>query len=98
MVQEKNMGILSNTTSICQFRAVGDRPSKDLYDWVSERLARNSFRPIDDSTEEASSGWLHLDDLTENSFSFPRAFWRDHYLAFTLRRDQRRVPPVLLRM
>ena len=92
------MGILSNTTSICQFKVAGDRPSKDLYDWVSERLAKNSFRSIDEGTEEISSGWVHLDDFTENSFSYPRAFWRDHYLAFTLRRDQRRVPAVLFRI
>jgi hypothetical protein len=92
------MGILSNTISICQFRVVGDRPGKDLYEWASDRLARNSFKSIDESIDEVSSGWVHLDDFTENSFSYPRAFWRDHYLGFTLRRDQRRVPPVLFRM
>lgn len=91
------MGILFNTISICQFRVVGDRPSKDLYEWVSERLAKNSFRSIDNTTEVASSGWVHLDDSSENSFAYPRAFWRDPYLAFTLRRDQRKVPSALFR-
>ena len=33
----------------------------------------------------------------ENSFAHPRAFWRDHYLAVTLRQDQRRVPSALFR-
>jgi hypothetical protein len=91
------MGILFNTVSICQFKVVGDRPSKDLYEWVSDRLGRNSFRSIDNTIDQVSSGWVHLDDSSGNSFNSPRAFWRDHYLAFTLRRDQRRIPSVLFR-
>ena len=91
------MGILFNTISICQFRVLGDQPSKDLYEWVSDRLAKNSFKSIDNTTDEVSSGWVHLDEASGNSFAYPRAFWRDHYLAFTLRRDQRRVPSVLFR-
>lgn len=91
------MGILFNTISICQFRIVGDRPHGDLYEWASERLAKNSFRPIDDTSDEVSSGWVHIDDSSENSFDHPRAFWRDHYLAVTLRRDQRRVPSSVYR-
>ena len=46
---------------------------------------------------ELCSLHMQLDDSTENSFSYPRAFWRDHYLAFTLRRDLRRIPSVLFR-
>ena len=91
------MGILFNTVSICQFRVVGDQPEKDLYEWVSDRLAKNGFRPIDETTDEASSGWVHLDDVSGNSFAYPRAFWRDHYFAFTLRRDVRRVPSVIFK-
>jgi len=91
------MSILFNTVSICQFRVAGDRPSKDFYEWVSDRLAKNSFKSIDNTIDEVSSGWVHLDDPSGNSFAYPRAFWRDHYLAFTLRRDQRKVPSVLFR-
>jgi hypothetical protein len=91
------MGILFNTISMCQFKVVGDRPSKDLYEWVSDRLAKNSFKSIDHTIDEVSSGWVHLDDSNGSSFAYPRAFWRDHYFAFTLRRDQRRVPSALFR-
>ena len=91
------MGLLSNTINICQFRAVGERPSQDPFEWASERLAKNSFQSIDQTTDEVSSGWVHIDDSTENSFAHPRAFLRDHYLAMTLRRDQRRVPSVVFR-
>ena len=91
------MSILFNTISICQFRVAGDRPSNDFYEWVSDRLAKNSFKSIDNTIDEVSCGWVHLDDPSGNSFAYPRAFWRDHYLAFTLRRDQRKVPSVLFR-
>ena len=91
------MGILFNTISICQFRVVGDQRSGDLYDWVSDRLAKNGFQSIDNTTDEVSSGWVHLDDSSDNSFGFPRAFWRDPYFTFTLRRDQRRVPAAVFR-
>src|SRR4030043_1451979 len=91
------MGILFNTVSICQFMVVGDEPAKDLYEWASDCLSKNIFNSIDHTTDEVSSGWVHLDDSNENSFAFPRAFWRDHYLGFTLRRDQRRVPSVVFK-
>ena len=91
------MGILSNTASICQFRVVGEMPAADLYLWVSERLAKNGFEPIDQGAAELSVGWVHLDDHKVSDFSSPAAFWRDHYLTFTLRRDQRRLPAALLK-
>ncbi|MBT0653419.1 recombination-associated protein RdgC [Geomobilimonas luticola] len=91
------MGILSNTVSICQFRVAGDIPSGDLFTWASERLARQGFQSIEGSSAELSVGWVHLDDNRESDFAVPAAFWRDHYLTFTLRRDQRKLPAVLLK-
>lgn len=91
------MGILSNTVSICHFQVAGDIPADDLFTWVSERLAKNGFRAIDQTAEELSTGWVHVDDHRDSSFGAPRAFWRDHYLVFTLRRDQRKLPAALLK-
>jgi len=91
------MGILFKTVSVCQFWVVGDLPRKDLYEWASERLSKNSFQSIDNTTDEVASGWVHIDDSTQNSFAYPRAFWRDHYLTMTLRRDRRRVPSAVFR-
>ncbi len=78
------MGIIFNTVSICQFMVVGDEPAKDLYEWASDRLFQSSFNSIEDTTEEVSSGWVHLDDSNENSFASPRAFWRDLLSCFHL--------------
>jgi hypothetical protein len=91
------MGILANTVSICQFTVAGELPAGDLYTWVAERLARNAFQSIDQGTAELSLGWVHLDDHKLAEFAVPAHFWRDHQVAFTLRRDQRRVPAVLFK-
>ena len=91
------MGILSNTVSICQFKVMGDLPSGDFYQWSSDHLAENAFKSIDNSAEESSFGWVHIDDMEQSSFDIPRSFWRDNYSVFTLRRDQRKAPSVLLK-
>jgi recombination associated protein RdgC len=91
------MGILSNSASICQFTVVGNLPGTDLFPWMSDRLAKNGFVPIDQGTAELSVGWVHLDDYRENTFAYPAAFWRDHYVALTLRQDRRTIPAALLR-
>lgn len=91
------MGILSNTVSICQFRVHGELPEGDLYKWSSERLAANAFRSIENSAQELASGWVHVDDMEQAVFDVPSSFWRDNYTVFALRRDQRKVPSVLLK-
>lgn len=91
------MGILSNTVSISQFRVAGDIPVMDLFEWVSQRLTKNGFIPIDEGIEELSIGWVTPDDHRSSDFSVPSAFWRDHYLFFTLRQDKRSIPGALLR-
>lgn len=91
------MGILSNTVSMCQFRVEGDIPVMDLFEWVSERLTKNGFVPIDQGIEELSVGWVAPDDHRSSDFSVPAAFWRDNYLFFTLRQDKRTIPGALLR-
>jgi hypothetical protein len=91
------MGILSNSTGICQFKIIGSLPPGDIFSWVSERLAKNGFVSIEQGTAELSVGWVHLDDPRESSFTFPAAFWRDRYLALTLRQDRRTIPAALLR-
>ena len=91
------MGILANTVSICQFQVFGNLPSDDLFEWASTRLAAQAFRPIDRGSEELSVGWVHIDDPKDSSFDRPQAFWRDRYLTFSMRRDQRRVPSALLK-
>ncbi|MDF1580350.1 MAG: recombination-associated protein RdgC [Desulfuromonadales bacterium] len=91
------MGLLSNTTSLCQFHIVGTPPTDDFFTWAGARLTAQGFRSIDDCADELSMGWVQLDDTRDSTFEVRDTFQRDHYLTFTLRRDQRRVPAALLR-
>lgn len=91
------MGIVANTVALCQFQVAGELPAGDLYEWVAARLAGQAFHPIDQELAEQSVGWVHLDDHRQMDFAVPAAFWRDHYVVFTLRRDQRKLPAALLK-
>ena len=91
------MGILANSVSICHFEVRGEYPAGDLFTWAGECLARHAFQPIEQSAEESSIGWVHLDDHQSSGFDTEAAFRRDHYLTFTLRRDVRRLPGPLVK-
>ncbi len=91
------MGILNNTVSICQFQIHGTLPETELASWVGERLARDGFRSIEQTSEELSTGWVQLADYQESDFNGLDSFQHDHYLAFSLRRDQRKLPTALLK-
>ena len=95
--KEIMMGILANTVSICHFKVQGELPAEELSAWALKQLAANRFNPIDQGTEELSLGWVHLDDPKSSDFSSLVACRRDHYLIFTLRRDQRSVPSAILK-
>jgi hypothetical protein len=88
------MGIMSNTVSIYQYRVEGEPGNAS---WVQERLHKNRFVPIDATADEEASGWVTLDDHAGADFDNENVFWRDPYYAFTFRRDQRRVPPAVLK-
>jgi hypothetical protein len=91
------MGVYANTVSITQFTVSGDIPQKDQFDWSSQKLAGRAFHSIENSSEEISEGWTQVDHPDDASFEAPSAFWRDHYLLFSLRRDQRRIPAAVLK-
>jgi len=91
------MGILTNTVSICQFEVLGAVPASQLVSQVGESLARNGFRSIEQNSDELSIGWVQLDDYQASSFAGPQTYQQDHYLAFSMRRDQRKLPAALLK-
>ncbi len=91
------MGILNNTVSLCQFQVLGVMPATDLATWVGEALAGDGFRSIEQTSEELSSGWVQLDDYQESGFEGLHTFQHDHYFAFSLRRDQRKLPTALVK-
>lgn len=91
------MGILSNTVSLVQFKVKGKLPAGDPDNWISEKLSANGFRPIEETVDEESFGWVALDNNLSSDFSNPFSFKRDHYVAATYRHDKRKVPGFLTR-
>ncbi|MDH3998136.1 MAG: recombination-associated protein RdgC, partial [Desulfuromonadales bacterium] len=91
------MGILNNTVSICQFKVVGTPPQDDITSWVGDGLKQQRFRSIEQTSEELSIGWVQLDDAQLSEFSSAADYQHDHYIAFSLRRDQRKLPGTLLK-
>jgi hypothetical protein len=91
------MGVYANTVSITQYTIAGDLPKSDQFPWFSEKLSARGFRSIENSAEESSEGWTLVDHPDNAAFESPSDFWRDNYLVFSLRRDQRKVPAALLK-
>lgn len=81
----------SNTTNITQLQATGEIAG-DKFAWLSDCLAKHAFVSIDDTTDETSCGWTQTDSIDDPTFTAPIAFMRDHYVLFSMRLDQRKVP------
>ncbi len=91
------MGVYANTVSITQFTITGDLPKDDQFQWISQKLSGRGFQSIENSVDESSEGWTLVDSPDDSSFEAPSDFWRDNYLVFSLRRDQRKIPAALLK-
>lgn len=91
------MGVYANTVSITQFTISGDLPAQDEFAWFSGKLSGRAFQSIENSSDELSEGWAQVDHPDDAEFQVPSAFWRDNYLVFSLRRDQRKIPAAVLK-
>ena len=91
------MGVYANTVSFAQYRIQGALPQEDRFQWLREALAARQFHSIEESAEEQSEGWTCTDTPDDPLFEAPQRFWRDRYLFFSYRRDQRRIPGALLK-
>ncbi|MDO9068860.1 MAG: recombination-associated protein RdgC [Deltaproteobacteria bacterium] len=91
------MGVYANTVSITQFVVTGDLPKNDQFQWFSQKLSKRGFQSIENSTEELSEGWTQIDAPDAATFEAPSDFWRDNYLTFSLRSDQRKIPAAVLK-
>ncbi len=91
------MGVYANTVSITQFTVTGDMPGVDQFQWFSKKLSDRGFQTIENSTEESAEGWTLVDKPDDSTFDVPSYFWRDNFIVFTLRRDQRKIPAAILK-
>ena len=91
------MGVYANTVSITQFAVTGELQKHELFEWFSGKLSGHVFQSIENSTEESSEGWVLVDKPDNASFDVPSEFWRDNYIVFSLRKDQRKIPAAVLK-
>jgi len=91
------MGVYANTVSITQFSVTGELPKTDQFQWFAEKLAGHGFQTIENSTEESAEGWTLVDNPDDANFDAPSDFWRDNFVVFSLRKDQRKIPAAVLK-
>ena len=84
------MGLTKGTLSLTRYRVKEEPPETLTDEYLSERLAKNSFMDIESTPEERSLGWVEFSNHL--SCNFNAATYRfGGILVFTLRLDTRRV-------
>lgn len=89
------MGFFSRSSTFTRYAVDGVLPA-GFWDFAAERIARHSFRDIDDSDEDFSMGWVSIHNMFDNSFAYA-SYAAGDYLALSFRVDERKVPPGVLR-
>jgi hypothetical protein len=90
--------LLASSTALTQFTVTGTLPGPDdLFSIISSALSRFAFRPINDTPDAVSTGWVQIDDMTVAAFDNPGSVWIGHFLFFSLRQDVRRIPGAVLK-
>ena len=92
------MKMLKGSANISQYRVSGDLPGRaDVFEWAAKALSSWRFESISDTTDEASIGWVTANAIESSSFDEPGDLHFGDYLCFTLRFDQRKIPPAVLK-
>lgn len=89
------MGFISGSTSFVRFSIEGELPD-DLLDFVAERVAAFSFQDIDETYDEYSIGWVSVLNMFDSDFEYG-SYANGDYVTLTLRVDERKVSPVILK-
>ena len=90
------MGLVVGTGSFARFMVEGDLP-EDYLEAFSKRIARFSFRPIDEaSDQERSVGWVNITDMFDNRFA-GMEYLKEPCIALSWRVDVRKVPAKALK-
>jgi DNA recombination-dependent growth factor C len=84
------MGLIKGNPTLSRYR-ITDPPGAELSDeFLRERLKKNAFLDIEDTSEEESLGWVELFDHLATEFD-PAAYRFGGFLAFSLRYDCRKL-------
>lgn len=90
--ESDNMGIQSSCATFTRF-FVPEATVSDFWTYVDEKIRRGSFRDGEEG-REVVSGFASWDDFFDSSFNFG-SYHKGEYVAFTFRRDQKKVPGII---
>ena len=88
-------GLLSNSASFVRYAVEGDLPP-NFWEFAADRVAQYSFRDIDDTFDERSIGWVSVMNIFDSEFTYA-SYAAGDYLMLSLRVDERKVPPAILK-
>jgi len=90
------MGLIYGSGSFTRFSIEGDLP-EDYLEEFPKRIARFSFRSIDEESEqERSAGWVSIMDMFDNRFA-AMDYLKEPCIALSWRVDVRKVPAKALK-
>jgi DNA recombination-dependent growth factor C len=88
------MGLLKGKASFVTFKVLGDLPEGDYVGFILDRLRANAFTDIDDTFDEASVGWVDIEDMFSAEFTWAI---NSNYMTVAMRIDERIVPGAVLK-
>lgn len=90
------MGLYSGSVSYMRYK-IDDSVPENIKDFVLEKLKTFSFREIDAlSLKDQSIGWVSAENMASTFFD-DLHFVKEPYLVFSLRMDERRIPPLAMK-
>ncbi|HAR38161.1 MAG TPA: hypothetical protein DCS09_06085 [Porphyromonadaceae bacterium] len=93
------MSIFGNSNSISRYKVETSLPllgSEVNMETCKKALAHLGFRSIVEGAEEVSVGWVQINDQEAASFENPDYLQIGDFIVFSLRRDVRVIPPLIL--
>ncbi len=90
------MGLISGSGSFTRYLVEGALPENFL-ESLSEKIARHSFRNLDEkSIAERSAGWVNIMDMFNTRFA-GLEFLKEPYVTMSLRVDEKKLPSTALK-
>lgn len=89
------MSLMSGAVNFVRYTVEGTLP-ENFWEFAAERIARHSFRDIDDTFDERSIGWVSVWDMFDSQFAYASYAVSD-YIVLAMRIDERKVSPALLK-
>ncbi len=90
------MGIIRGSATFTRFTVTEPLP-EDYIENFPNSILRYAFRPLgEDSDAERSAGWVNILDMFDSQFN-AMEFFKDPYIAMSLRIDARSVPSKALK-